>query len=321
MATYIPKPLQGLTYQPDPTTLDVTEKVGRAVGPAGAVVLASRAIGAARGKFTHIRKPNKTLKDRLKPFSDTGFPDSNPDWEEYKANLEAGVSNPPVRPKGISSYKETPLDTSQKTDVQINNIIIINLDAGENPGDDSYEEMVLHSVPKQLKYDPASNFVGLASIGRNNPHYNYAGSEDTLEFSIDWYCKSLDRAEVINNCRWVEALTKSNGYSKRPPRVRIKWGDEDYLFGEDEWIVVSAGYQLSNFQNSYAVTDNKTFKRDSKILRIGNLPQQAYQNVTLKRVTNRNRTWKQIKNISNLPNNQLIPQSNTFLFTPDGLLA
>tara|TARA_R110002012_G_scaffold176458_1_gene341349 strand:+ start:856 stop:1896 length:1041 start_codon:yes stop_codon:yes gene_type:complete len=314
MAIYIPKPLQGLTYQPSPAAQDLTEKLGRVVGPAGAVVLASRAIGAARGKFTDRKKPGKSLKDKFKPFVDTGFPDSNPEWEDYKVKFEAGIGQAidntgKARPgNSIDNYKPEPInfdDTLLRTEITGNNttnITIINQDAGENPGDSKFETLVLHSVPKQLKYEPASNFVGIASIGRNNPHYNYAGSEDTLSFSIDWYCKGLDRAEVLRSCRWVEALSKSNGYTQRPPVVKIQWGDDDYLFGDDEWIVVSAGYELSNFQSYGMSTDTKTFRRgkDNSLYSIGGLPQQAYQNVVLKRVSNTNRTWEKIRNINAL---------------------
>lgn len=313
MAIYIPKPLQGLTYQPSPEAQDLTEKLGRAVGPAGAVVLASRAIGAARGKFTNRKKPGKTLKDKVRPFVDTSFPDSTSEWEDYKTKFEAGEGQAidgtgKTRPgNSIDTYQVEDIDfdaSIARTEIVGNNttdVTIINQDAGENPGDSKFETLVLHSVPKQLKYDAASNFVGIASIGRNNPHYNYAGSEDTLSFSIDWYCKGLDRAEVLRNCRWVEALSKSNGYTQRPPIVKIKWGDDDYLFGDDEWIVVSASYELSHFASFGVSTNPKTFRREQdNVYSIGGLPQQAYQNIVLKRVSDTNRTWEKIKHINGL---------------------
>ena len=305
MAKYIPKLLEKIAlYEP---SKKVNENVDVAFKLARTLVLASRAIGAARGKFTQIDEPlKKRIKDAVTPFRDTNFPFP----EEAKGSSLsrqaaargilplAGWDNRPS--DNEDSYKGTPIDYRRNITRIENPISILNLDSREEPFTDlsKYEKLELHSVPKELKYDPSSNFVGLASIGRNNPHYNYTGSEDTLEFSIDWYCKGLDRAEVIKNCRWVEALSKGDGYSSKPPRIQLIWGKENVLFNNQTWIVVSAGYTLSNFQDGHngLGTNDRTMRPfDGRLTSMGNLPQQAYQNVKLKRVTNTNRTHKQIK--------------------------
>lgn len=310
MATYIPKILQKIIkYKPTVRHLDIVEKAGRVIGPGGAMIFASRAIGAARGKYTsRSGGKRKSLKDRLTPYSDTEYPGTSSEWTLMKEIQKTGYQGARTPLIDYSNVEfPAPLYERYK-----NEISIINLDAGDEPGDSAYKTLVLTSVPKKLSYDSGSNFVGLASIGRNNPHYNFAGSEDTLTFSIDWYCKYKDRAEVLNNCRWVEALTKSNGYQSRPPRVMIQWGKENHLFGNDQWIVVKADYELSNFQNAYNLTDfqkNKNFSPVSRvddIQEIGNLPQQAYQNITLKRITNNNRTWAEVRKIEGLENNRKI---------------
>jgi len=68
--------------------------------------------------------------------------------------------------------------------------------------------------------------VGIASFGSNNPIYQYTGSEDTLSFVIDWFSSENHREDVIFNCRWIEALTKSDGYNEPPHRVKIIWGGQ-----------------------------------------------------------------------------------------------
>ena len=313
MAEYIPNPvgfISGLVKKtPDEISAelaDTAEHITDAMtSPARLSIIASRAIGAARGQFISRRNVRKTLKSKIDPFTKYEWPELSEERKEFVKAHKSGQSFTSEKARlNQVSFQETPFDIAKK---RISNpVVIMNLDAGENKGDEKVETLVLHSVPKELKYDASSNFVGLASIGRNNPHYNYAGSEDTLSFSIDWYCKGNDRAEVLRNCRWVEALSKSNGYAQRPPRVKISWGLKDYLFGDDEWIVVEAGYSLSNFQSGYQPTDNKFRPIDAEPHVIGGLPQQAYQNITLKRIANVNRTWKEIKNISNLPGNTLI---------------
>src|SRR3972149_8084190 len=73
------------------------------------------------------------------------------------------------------------------------------------------EKMEFQFVPKSLNYEAESNFVSIASIGRNNPFYHYTGSEDSLEFELDYFSAMDNRHDVIKRCRWVEALTKADG--------------------------------------------------------------------------------------------------------------
>jgi hypothetical protein len=179
-------------------------------------------------------------------------------------------------------------------------IIISNLDAGTFQGEVGYDTIILPAWPKELSYTPNSNFVAIASIARNNPHYNYVGSEDTLEFKIDWYTTDSDRDKVIKGCRKIEALTKADGYKAKPPRVMIQWGAQDRLFNGQQWIVVAAPYTMSQFARAYHT--EKALELDSgantsKATRIGSMPQQAIQTITLKRVTNHNLTHREIRKV------------------------
>lgn len=152
-----------------------------------------------------------------------------------------------------------------------------------------YSKLILPFVPREVSYEPSSKFVGIATMGRNTPFYQFTGSEDSLKFEIDWYSlnkEDLDRKNVINACRWVEALTKSNAYEDLPHRVKLVWGKNDLLWQDDLWIVTEAPYVLSQFTKGY--------KSDGEFLDIGMMPAQAIQTVTLKRVMSNNRTTQEI---------------------------
>lgn len=171
-------------------------------------------------------------------------------------------------------------------------IIDIDFKPGQDDDKRTYSYLKLPFVPRELNYSPESNFVGIASFGRNNPFYQFTGSEDTLTFEIDWFSERDDREDVIFNCRWLEALSKSDGYDDVPHRVILSWGMDNKLFSDSIWLVTSAPYRLTDFVRGYQDENTR------EIISVGMLPQQAYQQVTLKRLSNLNRTTKQI--ISNL---------------------
>lgn len=125
-------------------------------------------------------------------------------------------------------------------------------------------------VPSILEYNPESSFAAIKSIGRNNPFYHYTGSEDTIRFELDYVAEELNREDVIMKCRWVESLSKADGYNEKPHEVKLIWGASN-LFKDARFIVVDAPYQL------------KRFHKPS-----GMFPVWALQQVTLKRVTDTN---------------------------------
>ena len=134
-------------------------------------------------------------------------------------------------------------------------------------------------VPRKLSVIPESHFKAIASMGRNNPFYHFTGAEDSLKFEIDWFSEKDNRQDVILNCRWVESLSKNDAYNNPPPPVILHWNSE--LFSDSLWLVVDAPYDLSEFQAHRQM-----------------LPQQAYQQVTLKRINQRNLTRSQIQSIT-----------------------
>lgn len=192
-------------------------------------------------------------------------------------------------------------NASKKVKNYRDSIVIVNLDAGPNADKQGLDRIVFDAVPHKLEMNPKSNFRAIASIGRNNPHYQYLGSEDTLEMVIDWYTIDQDREKVIKQCRRVESLSKANGYKSKPPRISLLWGEQDRLFGGDTWIVVAAPYSLSNFQRGH-------INNAGRLIKTGSLPQQAIQTVTLKRITNSNRLTSEIVNLSKSEQQRLLDE-------------
>ena len=165
-------------------------------------------------------------------------------------------------------------DTNFSRKMAINPIEIVDIDmrpTSFKSHGKSFSKITLPTVPADLTIDPKPNWATIASIGRNNPFYHYTGSEDTLSFRIDWYSKMENRQDVIFYCKWLAARSKANGYYEDPHRILIVWGREDLLFKDELWIITKASYKLSQFQKQASM-----------------LPNQAYQDIELKKVTELN---------------------------------
>lgn len=137
------------------------------------------------------------------------------------------------------------------------------------------ESLRIQCVPEKIQVEPSSTWAVVPSIGRNNPFYHYTGGEDKVTFVLDWYSNHEYREDVIEKCRWVESLSKANAYFHEPDRVILIFGK---LFQFDTWIIESAPYELS------------LFDREKNML-----PRQAYQTLTLKKVTPKNTTTEDIR--------------------------
>ena len=149
--------------------------------------------------------------------------------------------------------------------------------------------ITLPFVPGELDYSMSSKFVGIATLSRNNPYYQFTGSEDTLTFEIDWFSEQLDRKDVINNCRWLESLTKADSYNSPPHRVMLLWGASNLLWQDMIWVLTNAPYKLKGFNRGYRDPKTREFVNTNM------LPQQAHQSITLKRVTSVNLSMNEIQ--------------------------
>lgn len=279
MAKYIPKLIEPLlTYVPDQTVQQAVEIAGK----------------LARAKILYDQlNPNRPKVDRNGP---TDAYESEVTITEYPSPLKKHRTFERISPDGYVS--ETPRRRSRLNDgdnlyedvvlsEEVITFVDLDFDEDKHVGTRRDNRLTIPFIPKELDYSPQANFATIASFGRNNPFYQYTGSEDTLTFEIDWFSKEENREDVITNCRWIEALSKADGYDDIPHRVMLNWGSNNKLFVDDVWLVVSAPYRLSQFQRAYRKSDNEV---QSLYL----LPQQAYQTVTLKRVTKTNRTIKEI---------------------------
>ena len=147
--------------------------------------------------------------------------------------------------------------------------------------------IMLPFIPRELEYNTESMYVAIKPIGRNNPGYHYTGSEDKLEFEIDWHSFDDSRVDVIKNCRAIEALAKGNDYNEPPHYVSLHWGKDGLLFRDHIFVITSASYRLTQFSKGH-MNSSGTIQRTSM------LPVQAYQKVTLARVSSKNLSSKDI---------------------------
>lgn len=193
-----------------------------------------------------------------------------------------------------------------------NDIIIIN--SNVSPA----IHLKIQNRPSELQVDPLSNWNTIKSIGRNNGYQVYTGGEDTLTFDVSWYSvteNNADRTDVITKCRLLESWSKADGYKKSPPTLRILWGKSG-LFDKDYFVLVSANYKLSNFQNGAKIKSiNQAWPipNNYQILDLKLLPNVATQTLVFKRVTPNNYTHDNImgafnaKNIKGIENRYQYP--------------
>lgn len=164
----------------------------------------------------------------------------------------------PIPKKTGLNYRQAFKDTDGFSKIiRVNQPFIIDLK--------TFERLILQNIPNELNYDPNSTFVSLESPGRNNPLYHYTGSEDTLSFTLTWYADESNRQDVITKCKWIESLSKNDGFDNRPSPIKFIWGD---LFKQSTFIVAHAPYKMKNFNREF-----------------GLLPTGATQELTLKRIT------------------------------------
>jgi len=158
--------------------------------------------------------------------------------------------------------------------------------------EDRYKKLELQFVPREVQITPENRVVAIAQPGRNTPVYHYTGSEDTLEFTIDWVSmdESNDKTDVIEKCMWLEAMSKNDAFDNKPAIVEIVWGNAERgrLFDKIAWVIAKAPYKLQNFNRGYNDPYGSGFISTSL------LPIQAYQEITLKRLDDHNTSRREL---------------------------
>lgn len=239
-------------------------------------------------------KKNDALNHHI---ADPGSISQNPgthEWMVKHSQARKGTKPEDILKQGSVDYTKA---NQMVSEIIKNDIVIANLNVSPAVS------IVIQNRPNRVKVEPASAWAAVKSMGRNNPFYFYTGGEDTISFEISWYAiDNNHRDDVINKCRLLESWTRANGYLSSPPTLKIQWGSSG-LFDNDLFILVSAPYELTHFQNAARMrsrydhdpdTGQRITSTVSKPFDIGLLPNCATQTLTFKRVSSTNRIWEDI---------------------------
>ena len=205
-----------------------------------------------------------------------------------------------ISAKGNTSYYDNNKATGKKDVVTI---VDIDHGSGKPEATKRIESLDLQFRPPSINISSESAIATIPTIGRNNPFYNYGGSEDTLSFEISFYAAEENRQDVLYKCRWLESLTKADGYNTSPHRIKLVWGTEGRLFFNQTWILVSAPYTLSHFIDKGYNKNKET--GDLEVQAYGLLPTVARQQLTFKKITTKNNTYEDILDTKNIVYNPL----------------
>lgn len=236
-------------------------------------------------RATSLKIPHVVRPDEVDPVN------LNTSITQVKANIRRAMLKIP---------KPFLLDTPTISTVR-NSIVIINPNTKTGTEGKSYESLVIQGKPSEVNCEAENSWVAVRTNGRNNPFYMYTGSEDTISFDISWYSIEPDRSDVIKKCRLLESWTKADAYGAAPPELWLSWGSSE-LFKHSNFILVSAPYVLSNFQNAYRLN------RSSPIIDLGLMPNTATQKLTFKRVTDHNLSRVEIQRFKDKATPNLEPK-------------
>jgi len=239
------------------------QSVYEAYGFAHGVVTSAMSVSErlARRKAEKAYRETLETSNQVVKYSDTELISPKPWVEPESKKVTEGRTGPTHKPAR-------------------SNIFLVNLE--------TEERVKLPWIPQTISMDPSSKLVAMPSIGRNTPFYHYTGSEDTLEFIIDWFfTDDISRKAAIHNATKIEAFSKSNGYETAPPRIKIVWGGSN-IFKNSIWLLEQAPYRLSNW------VDHVWNKELKELTSYKLLPQQINQEVKFKRVSKHNLSTEDI---------------------------
>lgn len=154
----------------------------------------------------------------------------------------------------------------KKDFISDHDVLLVDLDSGE--------KLHFQGLPSNLEVAPTTEWATIKPFGRNNPHYHFTGSEDSLSFEVSWYATTEEHDDVIEKCKWIESGLKADGYMGRPHYFSLIWGE---MFRKQRFIIYETSYSLTNFNGE------KGYK-----------PIYATQSLTLKRVTDHNLSLKEV---------------------------
>lgn len=270
-----------------------------------ALILAHRAGSPMNKVLKESKDLDRLSKEQNEHIAGKTFSKAQESSEWYQHRIQAtkptGELDQVKARKDLEDKKEDFTLSNQQTLEDIiknkirNDIVIANLQSSPAVS------IVIQNRPDSLTVEPTSTWATVRSMGRNNPFYYYTGGEDTISFDISWYANDPEhRDEVINKCRLLESWTRADGYSTAPPNLRIQWGASG-LFEDDLFILYSASYKLTHFQNAVRFPTRLAHdKYGTRVeatpapVNLGLYPNYATQTLVFKRVSTKNRTWEDI---------------------------
>lgn len=267
MATLIdkiaPNPLTSMINSPLTSTLNRAWRLA---------ILANRGLASVAGKEQNYKiynpGPDSVTGTSLTKGRIRGI-DQSLERAESKQKREENWSE--LNESGSNSWKE-----------RSNKIYIHNVSTSPT------SSITIQGRPRVVDISHERSWATVKSMGRNNPFYMYTGGEDTVSFEISWYSMQDDRQDVINKCRLLESWTAADGYNFSPPIILIQFGGSD-LFILDRFILQSAPYQLSNFQDSCYLDSGKR-RKEGGVRDLQYYPNTATQSLTFKKIAGYNRT-------------------------------
>ena len=159
-------------------------------------------------------------------------------------------------------------------------------------------------TPTELRFTHNTKYAALATLGRNNPKYQFTGAEESLSFTIDWHSFAENRLDVLANCKWLEAMSKADSFEEGPHRVMVQWSADPILMRDSLWLIEKADYTLSQFNASRMdasyYDQTHALYRKGEAINTNMMPKQAMQTVVLKRVTNYNLSSAEIGDFERL---------------------
>jgi energy-coupling factor transporter ATP-binding protein EcfA2 len=131
----------------------------------------------------------------------------------------------------------------------------------ENPSD----RIEVRFTPKNIFHARRTETDSVAISGQNNPSYHYSGGFDELSVELDLHSMT-DKEEAIRKAKWLQSMAMADRGKK--PRVKLVYGK---MFRSEVWQVLSVDANYSLFDPT-----------------AGNVPKQAYVNVTFGLYTAKN---------------------------------
>ena len=140
------------------------------------------------------------------------------------------------------------------------------------------EKVNIQFYPNELSFDRAIKSNDIDIVGRNNPLSHYTGGATTFTLALDFYAEETNLEDVMRRIKMIESWTYNEVFTEGVNQIKVVWGN---LFKAQEvWVIKKCTYRLTQFDKGK-----------------GNLPKQAYMDLTLSLDTKNNIKASDIRSI------------------------